>query len=602
MRCKGAVALFMMWAMVSHAHFQQGVDQLINQVSPSLNVGVEVFDLTTGSMLYHRNPNRPYVPASNMKLFSDAAVLMVLGPDYRFHNQLSTGASSLQQGVLKGSLHLHLSGDPSFNRDRLANLLAGLKSWKIRQIKGHFYIDSSLALVDPYPTGWAEEDFIYSYGAPIAPLMIDANRLNVTINPANQVNGAAIIETNDASHSITIENQVQTKASDASCRVSFLMDLDNHLTIGGCVTLGQRALQEEIAIRNPLKYAQGLIRHQLEDANIKLDGEILLSKAPPPSGSLVIAAEFSKPIAQLMGDTLKPSDNLYADSLYLHAAQTLVGSPVNWKDAQRVIQTFLQEQTGIDLSQAQLMDGSGLSRNDRLTPNQTVNLLRFIYSRFPLSYEYIAALPISGRDGTLQRRLKNPTQQDLVRAKTGTMRGIASLSGYLYTVNAHTLAFAIYINHAPGVKASISERSRYLVDAICNYFLQQKPEASSVIPMISPLTRLKYQQNPTSAQLQRKKQAQWRGLETVVKEAFKNQAVTILYRDHELILQDNQKDMKQVWHILQTLIKKYPFAVAMIAKSIPMKMGNKPLVLWVESSEVSHPPTYQRIWTIRESI
>lgn len=598
---KRIVAASLIWALMSSlsiASIQSGADKLINQIDPTMNIGVQVVDLTTGATLYQRNQNRSFIPASNMKLFSDAAAIMVLGPDYRFENQLSTNASVLQEGALKGSLYLHLSGDPSFSNARLATLLAGLKAWQINTIQGNVYIDSSHANVSNYPPGWMESDFVYSYAAPSAPLMIDTNRVTVTVNPADRADELAIVETDDASGSIQIDNQVKTKASAEHCGVDFRMDEENHLKVSGCVGVGQWAVVQRMAIRNPLMYIQSLIKRQLSEANIGFEGKILLGKAP--SGSLLITSETSKPIAQLMADTLKPSDNLYADSLFLHAAEKITGKPVNWDEAQKAVTTFLQEQTGIDLTSAVLTDGSGLSRDDRLTPFQTVSLLQFLYDRFPLSYEYISALPVSGRDGTLQRRFKKPNQQDMVRAKTGTMTGVVSLSGYLYTVNQHTLAFAIFVNNRPGTSPAISGRYRWLVDALCNYFLQQKPGANILARVFGPHNRIQFQQNPTQADLQHGRQAKWRRLENAVKQAVKGQAVTVLYRSNELVLKDNQPDANAVLQALQIVRKKYPFAVAVTSASMPETTGEKPVVLWTQSINSQGPA--QRIWIIRESV
>jgi serine-type D-Ala-D-Ala carboxypeptidase/endopeptidase (penicillin-binding protein 4) len=580
------------------ASIQSGADKLINLIDPSMNIGVEVVDLTTGATLYCRNQSRTFIPASNMKLFSDAAALMVLGPDYRFKNQLSTNASQLQQGILKGSLYLHLSGDPSFSHERLAALIARLKEWRINRIQGNVFIDSSHAIVNPYPPGWMVSDLVYSYSAPAAPVMIDTNRLTVTVNPGDKPGQPAIVETDDPSGSIVLHNQVLTKQKTTHCGVDFSMDDNNHLTVRGCVGVGQWAVLQKIAIRNPLVYAQKLIRRQLSEANIILENTVLLGKAPV--GSLLIASETSKPIAQLMADTLKPSDNLYADSLFLHAAEKLNGFPVNWGEAQSILKNFIQQQTGIELSNAILTDGSGLSRHDLLTPKQTVSLLRFLYERFPLSYEYIAALPVSGRDGTLQRRFKKPDQQDMVRAKTGTMTGVISLSGYLFTANAHTLAFAIFINNRPGTSPSITGRYRYLVDALCTYFLQQKPGNNILKRVFTSQPRIKFQQNPTQAELQRRRQARWRRLETVVKQAINGQDVSVLYRPNELVLQDNQADAGRVLTTLQTLRQKYPFAIALSSQSLPVTTGNSPLVLWTQP--VGSPNSAQRIWIIREAV
>lgn len=575
---------------------QSSVDSLINKLNPHVNLGMVVVDLNSGDTLYQRNAGQLFIPASNMKLFSEAAALMVLGPDYRFKNQLSTNASQLKQGILKGDLYLHLSGDPSFNRGDLKTLLASLKHWNINSIKGNFFIDSSLVNVTAYPPGWLTADLSYSYGAPIAPLMLDSNRLTVTVNPGMQDGSTAFVEVDDGGGAIVLDNQAKTKVNPKGCGLGFNLDAENHLIVRGCVGIGQWAVQQHMAIKNPLLYAQAMIRSELSKSGIQLKGQVQLGKAP--SGALLLATQYSKPLSELMADTLKPSDNLYADSLYLHAASKLNGSPVNWKEAEPVIKTFLEQQTGINLQNSIFTDGSGLSRYNLVTPQQTVSLLKFLYERFPLSYEYIAALPISGRDGTLQKRFKTPSEQGFIRAKTGTMTGMNSLSGYLYAANGHTLAFSMFINRLPGGKPSGAGRP--LLDALCTYFLQQSPTTSRLAQVLSPHSRIKFQSNPTQGDLQRGHQARWRRLELGVRQALKDQAVNVVYRGNELLINDSQSDANRVWSALQTVNKKYSFAVALSSNNLPITPMGHPMLMWVKSAQANGQVV--RTWIIREAI
>jgi len=574
---------------------QSSVDRIINQVDPKINMGIEVVDLNTGKTLYQRNASRTFIPASNMKLFSDAAALLILGPDYRFQSQLSTDATSLNKGVLNGSLYLHLSGDPSFTQEHLDALLAKVSSWGINQIKGNVILVSNHSVVDAYAPGLAVKDLTYSYGAPIAPVMFDENRLTVTVNPAWREGEPALVELNEPGESLILDNQVKTASKTAGCGISYKMEGENHLTVRGCVRVGQWAVQQRIAIRNPLRYAQELVKQRLAHLNIKLDGQVQLGNAP--SSSLLLATHVSKPINQLMADTLKPSDNLYADSLFLHAAAKLQGMPLNWPQAQPVVKNFLQQQTGINLQNAVLTDGSGLSRQDLLTPEQTVNLLRFLHDRFPLSYEYIAALPVAGRDGTLQRRFRKITQQGLLRAKTGTMTGIMSLSGYLYTANAHTLAFSIFINTTPGTSPSISGRYRSLVESLCDFLLAQKPEDLPLGKMPNAHARVAFQQRPNQAERLQNQLSKWRRIESAVKKALSNQSVTVLFRKEQLVLIDHDADVNKVWSVLQTLSKKYSFSVALHGPSSPASNMQTPRLLWVNTASENN----LRTWTVLES-
>lgn len=586
--------LWALAAMSQGARIQNEVDTLINHINPNVNLGIVVVDLTSGDVLYRRNAERLFIPASNMKIFSEAAALMVLGPDYRFKNQLSMSAGKIQQGVLDGNVYVQLSGDPSFNRNDLKMLLSSLKEWNINTIQGNVFIDSSLAGVNPYPPGWLTADLSYSYGAPNAPVVIDANRLTVTVNPGARVDDHAVVEVDDGGGAIILNNQATTKATNKGCGLGFSLDKENHLIVRGCVGIGQWAVQQRMAIKNPLMYAQGMIKNQLAQNNIQLNGQVQLGKAPV--GSLLIATQYSKHVSELMADTLKPSDNLYADSLYLHAAAKLKGSPLNWHAAQPVIKNFLQNQTGIDFSNAIFTDGSGLSRYSLVTPEQTISLLQFLYQRFPLSYEYISALPISGRDGTLQKRFKIPTQQGFVRAKTGTMTGINSLSGYLYSANGHTLAFAMYINRQPGKAAG---PGRPVLDALCAYFLKKDISSSRLSRVFSPHKSISFQLNPTQAEKQKAHQAKWRRLELAIRNALRGQSVNIVYRHDELIVNDKQDDPSKVWSILQSVVKKYPFGVMLSSKTLSINPVGQPMLLWVQASDFSNQT--QRTWSIREA-
>lgn len=600
------ILLSILWCFFGSAAMatplQNSVDYIINQVDPNINMGIVVVDLNTGETLYQRNPTRPFVPASNMKLFSDAAALMALGPDYRFQSQLTTDAPLLEQGVLKGSIYLHLPGDPSLTQAHLKQLLYQLKLWGVGRIVGNVVLVSNYTNVNAYAPGHSASDFKYSYGAPIAPLVLDENRLTVTVNPSYRAGASAHIELNDQNSNLflanLLDNQVKTATHAASCGVDFNMDSDNHLTVRGCVGVGQWAIQQRLPIRNPLRYAQDSVREHLTSLNIQLDGQVILGNAPP--SSLLLSTHSSKPITQLMADTLKPSDNLYADSLFLHAAAKLNGAPLNWQQAQFVVKNFLQQQTGISLQSAVLTDGSGLSRQDLLTPQQTVELLRFLHNRFPLAYEYIAALPIAGVDGTLRKRFRKPTQKGLLRAKTGTMTGVISLSGYLYTANAHTLAFAIFINKKPGTKPAISGRYRPLVDTLCDFFLRQKLEGHQVATCKKPYSRVSFQQHPTQGDRQRSKYAKWRQLEASVKYALQGQAVTVLFRSNHLVLEDQGADINKVWSVLQHLNKKYTFTVALQSPLAPSGNRNAPLLLWIKTANQNNQG--KRTWTLRESI
>ncbi len=582
--------------LLTHAYatsLQKPIDQMINRIDPNINMGMMVFDLNTGETLYQRNEGHTFIPASNMKLFSDAAALLVLGPDYHFQNKLSTDAVSLKQGTLEGSIYLYLPGDPSFSQDNLKSLFNQLATWGIQRIQGNVVIVSDHHHINPHAPGVVSKDLTYSYGAPIAPLIIDENRVTVTINPSYRSGEMAIVEYSAPSNSFILDNQVKT-VSGQRCGISLRTTEENHLVVRGCIDQGQGSIQGRIPIRNPLAYAQALIKSELAHLNITLNGDVLLGQSP--GFTMLLATHDSKRITQLMADTLKPSDNLYANSLFLHTAKTIYGSPLNWQEAQPIVKNFLQQQTGINLQNATLIDGSGLSRQDLITPEQTVNLLRYLYDRFPLAYEYIAALPIAGQDGTLLKRFRKPNQRGFLRAKTGSMTGVIGLSGYLYTANAHTLAFAIYVNTRPGTAPSIAGRYHSMVDMLCDFLLQQRPSRLRISLTPFAHARVAYQQHASQTDKTRATHAKWRQIEFALKHELKNQAISIIFRNEQLVLIDHGADINKVWSVLQTVRKKYPFAVALESTTSPT--NTKPQLLWINKTNNDQ----KRTWTLQEIV
>ncbi len=590
-----SITCYMLTLPLSAAPLQSDVDLLLKRVDPAMNIGALVVDLNTGETLYSRNASETYIPASNMKLFSDAAALLALGPNYRFQTELSTNAHHLQAGALDGSIYLYLPGDPSFTSHDLNQLLAELKTWGITRINGNIVLVSSRRHISPYAPGWTKKDLIYSYGAPLAPLVLDENRLVVTVNPAARVGEKAVIELQPSNNGVQLTNEVLTKPNAKNCGLSYQMDAENQLTVRGCIGASQWSAQQKLAIKNPLIYAKAQLRSELKTLGIQLNGKIIYGKKPKQA--LLLAKHESRTISQLLAATLKKSDNLYADSLYLHTAAVLNGSPVNWGGAESVLKKFLQKETGIQLNKANFTDGSGLSRQDRLTPKQTVELLQFLYSRFPLAYEYISALPVAGRDGTLKKRLKKPTQKGFVRAKTGTMRGIVSLSGYLYTANAHTLAFAIYINKGPKTKPKTTWRYPAVVDALCDFFLKQHPREPGAIHSNHAHDRVAFQHHLSQAKIAQNHAKKWRHIELALKRALRGKPVAVVYRGDHLILDDQSKDPKIVWQALQSVNKKYSFAAALHGMSAPARKAMNPSLLWVQTKT----STQSRTWTLRDA-
>jgi serine-type D-Ala-D-Ala carboxypeptidase/endopeptidase (penicillin-binding protein 4) len=551
------VALFAVYT--AHATITHDVEKIIRKFDPDVNIGVEVYDLTTNKTLYKKNNSRWFIPASNMKLFSDAAALIMLGPDYRFSTTLYTDALKVKDRVLYGNIYLVFSGDPSFNSTDVDAIIQRLRQMGVGKVAGNWFFVNQAIATKPYAPGWMNDDITYGYGAPLMPFSIDANRLNITINPATIEGNKALIEVNDQGGSITLKNLVITRKSGVKCRLVIHMDNANILEVKGCIGQKSLAREESLAIKNPLLYAKKLTQHLLVHHDIQLNGAIKLGVLTKHAKPLV--THTSVKLANLMADTLKPSDNLYADSLFLKVGQMYFKKPATWTNAQVAVKRLLKQYTGINLTKSVLVDGSGLSRYDLITPRQTVALLKFLHNQFPISYEFITALPIAGRDGTLGKRFLASHQKDLVRAKTGGMLGIVSLSGYLSTANNHLLAFSIMVNGISGSSHHYLAKYRLLEDTICDYFLKIKPRNRVVAQKVAKLRRLlPYEKRLSDVLTQKTTQRVLNNIEYGVKHALLGKDVTIARRQDSVLVESHEKKYSQlIEKTLNQLKKKYKF-------------------------------------------
>lgn len=570
------------------------LQNLVQKTDPNMNLGMMVVDLTTGTTLYERQAQQTFIPASNMKLFSEAVAMLALGPEYHISQTLSTDASSIHDGRLNGSLYFRLPPDPSFNHQAMFAMLEQLKKWGIKEINGDVVLQSDLAIVPPYAPGMTPKDQQYSYGAPVGPVIIDENRLTITTNPASQVGQPAVIETSSPAGVFTIDNHVMTKASAKGCGVGAVFDELGVVHVHGCVGVGQMAVQQRMPVRHPTAYFDRHVKYQLNHLGIQWNGHLRYGQMP--SKTIMVARHISPPLKDLMAATLKPSDNLYANSLYLLAANHIAHQPTNWSNAPTITRDYLQRQTGIEMRSAMFSDGSGLSRYNRVTPYQTMSLLTFLYNKFPLAFEYISALPISGQDGTLQRRLNHPNQKGLVRAKTGTMTGILSLSGYTLSANGHTLAFTIYINTRKGTQPKYSGRYRGFIDAACTLMLQSKPSNRHHALFKNYLKHAaQYQRPPTAIEYARAQQAYWRNLEILLKRQLNMLPVTVVYHPQELIILDRGANDALIWKAIHQLQVQKHFGVMVESQRAP-NIGSDAGFLWMQNTPES---ALVRRWIIR---
>lgn len=533
------------------------ISAIINKYDKHINVGIEVRDISRNRVIFARNANRYYVPASSLKLFADAAALIYLGPDFHFRTSIATDATMINNGRLEGNLYLEFSGAPDLSTKQLAELVNALKSLGIYRISKDVILVGANYTDKAHGPGWMLEDIQLGYGAPISPFFLDRNITTLHINPASHPEQNALIDMIDASGKIALINKVKTVKDPKLCDLNYQMDKTNRLTVSGCVGIGSVAKEEEVAILNPALYTQNVVQKVFIEESIVVEGTF--KQGRKASDTKILTAVYSKALDDILKDTLKPSNNAFADSVFLKIGEQFYKSRATWKNAQRAVKYIIQRYAGVDVKRAGIYDGSGLSRYNLVTPHQMAGLLVYLYQAFPISHEFISALPIAGRDGTLRRRFLVSEQVGRVRAKTGSMRGVVSLAGFLPSKNQHILAFSMLINGIPGNSRKSLYRYRVLEDKLCNYLLQTNLDnAWSKRPKKAyPFLRKK-----SFAQHEKQKEHKMVNVEWALRKALKGESVNIIRRADSIELKGNysKRDTTRLKRIANILAKRQLWA------------------------------------------
>ncbi len=360
--------------------FNTRITSMIKNNLPEATVGVILQDVATGKIIYDYHGSKHFLPASTAKLFTAAAALMELGPDFRYETGLYYNSAGLKGGVYKGDLALKFSGDPSFKLPYLHSLLKKLQETQIKEVQGDLWIDDTLFDGPMLGHGWTWDSTPWYHAAPVSAIIIDRNQFGITLFPAREIGGevAAKFDTAyPAAKFRTLHSNVKAvtyEDSETICQIMVQVDDYNNVDLSGCWPIGTEPAHLRLAIKNPRLQAQRLINEALEKLNIKLHGKIKFGKVPDHLAKL--AHHDSEPLHVLLNAVLGDSNNLYAESLTKTLGAELYGKG-SFKTGALAMQKILSQTTGIDFSQMRLLDGSGESRYNLLTP---LHLARLLYT------------------------------------------------------------------------------------------------------------------------------------------------------------------------------------------------------------------------------
>ncbi len=427
------------WSASDRAALQAGLDRVFS--APAFaDAGLVVVD-DQGVALYARNASSPLTPASTQKLLTAAAALERLGPQYRAQTRFLS-LSAPRDGAIDGPLWLRGGGDPYLTRDDLRNGIAVLAKAGVRTIAGPLILDDTLFEGAEVNDRWGEGDIDGGFAAPLSALSLDQGTIEVHVTPS-QPGARALVTTVPRSDFVQFESAPLTDSA-AHTDVDFMRLKEsratpNLFTITG--TVGDSA-QEKIwvPVRDFRRYVSNVTLLMLRERGITVQGGVQFG--PAPLSGFTLWSHRSPALSAMLVETLNHSNNHAADQL-LRLIGSSEGFPGN--DARGLAaETAVLKSFGVDLDQVELVDGSGLSPQNRVTALAVAQTVAFSLGR-PSGAALLAALPLVGKEGTVKDR-QVQTSLGRARAKTGHLTGVDALAGTVQTRTHGRVAFAFLAN------------------------------------------------------------------------------------------------------------------------------------------------------------
>jgi D-alanyl-D-alanine carboxypeptidase/D-alanyl-D-alanine-endopeptidase (penicillin-binding protein 4) len=434
-------------------------------------VGIKVASLDTGRILFEQNANKLLRPASNMKLYTVAAALDRLSPNYRFVTSVYAPAKPDSSGTVRGDLTIYGRGDPSiaarFNNGNyfkgIDDLAARIVAAGVKRVEGDLVGDETYFTGPQYGSGWEWDDLQWWFGAEVSALTVNDNALDLSVKPGMKVGAPAVITTGPPDPLLKIINKVTTAPKGTRRDLAAYRALgSDEVEISGAIPLEDKGYAGGVAISRPALLFAYLLRASLAQQGVVIKGKTRTISQPISaasagtvvSGLVEVATLQSPPLSMIAAQTLKPSQNLYTELILRTLGNVAAPTPTSVSVDRtsetagiEVVRTFLRE-AGVNASPLSLNDGSGLSRSDMVTTEATLQLLAYMH-RHRYAAVFRDALPIAGVDGTLRNRFKGTVAENNLRAKTGTLSSASSLSGYVTTAAGEKLVFSIMVNNYP---------------------------------------------------------------------------------------------------------------------------------------------------------
>lgn len=442
-----AIIIALLWASLLQAQsLKEGMDALISS-SPFLKqaeTGICVYDRTTKTYLYRYRDGKNARPASNQKLLTCVAALDLLGETFPFTTTLYCDYWD--------NLYVEGGFDPEFGDEDMNILVNSVHDAGISRLGGYLFGDVSLTDDKYWGQGWAWDDAPYSFQPSMSPLMF--NKGCVTIMASPKRNGGINVTAYPSSSYYALVY----RPSDGAFKVTRdWVDNKNVFYVSGITDTDKRLNLSVYSSRDYFMhtFAERLLLSGVRARNIRetLEKEIPFEYVTRPQQNILALKTVSHPLSDVMTKCLKNSDNLNAEAILKNYARYALrkNKGLTAEDGVTALQGFISGKLHLNPDAYRIADGCGLSPYDQLSPYLLVEVLKYASQMVSFSTFY-NALPVAGVDGTLSNRMTGTAAENNVRAKTGSVTGVSSLSGYVTARNGHQLVFSIMNQNVDNAK------------------------------------------------------------------------------------------------------------------------------------------------------
>lgn len=424
----GAFFLSLVAAPVAASDADLGA--IVSSYKGGAKISISIYSLSDKTTIFTHDDKESLNPASTMKVVTSVASLSVLGGHYKYKTTFTT--DTISRGVI-GNLYVRGVGDPSLVEERLWRIGKDLRVRGVKEVGGDIVVDNSFFDNDDFEGKISDSS--RAYNAAVSAFAINFNSFAVV---ASNVGGAVNVEVDPPTEYFVLNANVRSGGNSLSVTRDY-RDGKEYVSASGSVS--DEAVKYA-NVENPVEYAGTTIKWILEQNGIAVKGGV---RAGTATGRTKLVTDSSKPLSQILWDLNKWSNNFTAEMVVKTLGAEESGAPGATHKGVAILKRFLDE-VGVDPQEYNIVNGSGLSQQNRISANALTQILIYAHRKSKIRADYTSALAVAGIDGTLKNRLRAPALMGNVKAKTGTLNNVSSLAGYMETRSGKSVCFAILVN------------------------------------------------------------------------------------------------------------------------------------------------------------